>query len=165
MIPRAILIAAALAAHGAAAQETGSMEVSVGEASRTYLVLDEEQGTNIRGAAGERVVTLVAAPDAGVGATDPPDPDGMPRLTLTFLVEGVGNLASASELRVTYEEPSGRTYIVADELTSALDLSTFTEIGEAFVATGDFSSELVPEGDEGDSLLVSGSFQATLASD
>lgn len=165
MIPRAILIAAALAAHGASAQETGSMEVRIGEADRTFLILDEEQGTDMRGSTGERLVTLVAAPDAGGGATDPQDPDGRPTLTLTFVVEGVGSSVSASGLDVAFEEPSGRVFVPASDVTSALDLTTFAEIGEAFAATGEFSSELVPEGGEEGSLLVSGSFQATIESD
>lgn len=166
MITRAMLIAAAaLGAGGAAAQGIGSMEVRLSGGDRTFVILGEEEGTDLQGSTDLREVVLVAVPDAGSELTDPPDPEGQARLTLAFAVEGLQEDASVSEPRIAFQDEDGQTYALTEGSTATVSLTSFSEIGDSFVLSGEFASELVPEGGDGEVLGVSGTFQATLRGD
>ena len=153
MFPRTLAMTAmaTLAAGAAWAQPTGSMEVRVGGDDRTFTILGEESAVEFRGA-GDRVMTLVAAPD-----TD----SKRERLTLVFAVEGLGTEASVGEQRITYLDAAGAAYAPGEDMVSSVSLSSLSEIGGTLIVSGTFSSEMAPEGD-GDPLGVSGTFQATV---
>ncbi len=163
---RALLIAAlAVGGTAAAAQGTGSMEVRLGGEDRTFVILPEEDGTGIEGGPGARAVALVAAPD-DTDALGPEEGDEVARLTVAFTIQGMGSDVAVTEPRIAFADGAGGRFAAAEGMTAAVTVSSLTEIGETFVLTGEFSSELAPEGEgEGEGLGVSGSFQATIEDD
>ena len=161
---RALSIAAlTLAGPAAVAQETGSMEVRLGGEDRAFVVLSPAEGTQIEGENGAYRVVLAAAPDDldALGPVDAPEDGPVPRLTVSFAAEGMGSDVAVRDPRIVYADGEGRDLAAAEGMTATVSVGSLTQIGETFVVTGDFSSELAPEGG-GEAVGVSGSFQATI---
>ena len=158
----ALALAPALALGGSAAlaQETGSMAVRLGGEDRSFVILPQEDGTRVEDGDGGLEVVLVAAPD-DADSLGPREGDGTPRLTVAFVVAGMGSDVASTEPRIVLSDGDGGRFASTEGLTTNVTVSSFTEIGETFVATGDFSAELAPE-EGGEGVGVSGSFQATI---
>lgn len=153
---RMAALAVGLAAQGAWAQDEGSVELRLGGEDHIFVVLGKEAGTAIEGPDEGRTVTLVAAPEAGGD-----EADRLPRLTVAFLVEGVGNDATLSEPRILFEDAEGRRYRPSEGMTGTVTLDSITEIGGSVILSGEFSAELSREEGGGGPLGASGDFQTT----